>query len=46
MSTENMNKEESWKRLRNMIDDIDVAMMVTGLEKRPINAVPMRHEEN
>lgn len=42
MSTENLNKEESWKRLREMVDDIKVAMMVTGLEKRPINAVPMR----
>ncbi|MDX1602466.1 MAG: pyridoxamine 5'-phosphate oxidase family protein [Salinimicrobium sediminis] len=42
MSTENLNKEESWDRLRDMVDDIKVAMMVTGLEKRPINAVPMR----
>lgn len=42
MSTENLNKEESWKRLRSMVDDIKVAMMVTGLEKRPINAIPMR----
>lgn len=42
MSTENLNKEESWKRLRDMIDDIKVAMMVTGLEKKPINAIPMR----
>lgn len=41
MSTENLNKEESWKKLRSLVDDIKVAMMVTGLEKRPINAVPM-----
>lgn len=42
MSTENLNKEESWKKLRSMVDDIKVAMMVTGLEKTPINAIPMR----
>lgn len=42
MSTENLNKEKSWKRLRSMVDDIKVAMMVTGLEKKPINAIPMR----
>jgi general stress protein 26 len=42
MSTENLNKEESWKKLRELVDDIKVAMMVTGLEKRPINAIPMR----
>lgn len=42
MSTENLNKDESWKKLRSMVDDIKVAMMVTGLEKTPINAIPMR----
>jgi general stress protein 26 len=42
MSTENLNKEESWKKLKDLVDDIKVAMMVTGLEKRPINAIPMR----
>lgn len=42
MSTENLNKEESWEKLRELVDDIKVAMMVTGLEKRPINAIPMR----
>src|SRR6056297_1281804 len=42
MSTENLNKEESWKKLRELVDDIKVAMMVTGLEKKPINAIPMR----
>lgn len=41
MSTENLNKEESWKKLRDLVDDIKVAMMVTGLEKKPINAIPM-----
>lgn len=42
MSTENLNKEESQKKLRKLVDDIKVAMMVTGLEKKPINAIPMR----
>ncbi|WP_029035068.1 pyridoxamine 5'-phosphate oxidase family protein [Salinimicrobium terrae] len=42
MSTENLNKEESWEKLRELVDDIKVAMMVTGLEKKPINAIPMR----
>lgn len=42
MSTENLNKEESWKKLKDLVDDIKVAMMVTGLEKKPINAIPMR----
>ena len=42
MSTENLNKKESQEKLRKMVDDIKVAMMVTGLEKMPINAIPMR----
>lgn len=42
MSTENPNKEESWNKLRELVDDIKVAMMVTGLDKKPINAIPMR----
>ena len=41
MSTENLNKDESWKKLRDLVDDIKVAMMVTGLEKKPISAIPM-----
>lgn len=42
MSTENLNKEKSWEKLKDLVDDIKVAMMVTGLEKKPINAIPMR----
>lgn len=41
MSTENLSKEESIKKLREHIDDTSVAMMLTGLENRPISAVPM-----
>lgn len=42
MSTENLNREESQEKLRKLVDNIKVAMMVTGLEKKPINAIPMR----
>lgn len=41
MSTENLNKEESIKKLREHIDDTSVAMMLTGFDKKPISAVPM-----
>ncbi len=41
MSTENLNKEESLKKLREHIDDTAVAMMITGFDKKPISAVPM-----
>lgn len=42
MSTENLNKEESWKKLRELVDDIKVAMMVTGFDQKPVSAIPMR----
>ncbi|HER40769.1 MAG TPA: general stress protein [Salinimicrobium catena] len=41
MSTENLNKEESIKKLKEHIDDNAVAMMITGFDKKPISAVPM-----
>lgn len=41
MSTEHLNREESRERLKDMVDDITFAIMVTGLDKRPINAIPM-----
>lgn len=41
MSTENLNKEESLKKLKEHIDDTAVAMMITGFDKKPISAVPM-----
>lgn len=41
MSTENLNKEESLKKLKEHIGDTSVAMMLTGFGKKPINAVPM-----
>lgn len=41
MSTENLNKEESLKKLKEHIDDSAVAMMLTGFDTKPISAVPM-----
>jgi general stress protein 26 len=41
MSTENLNKQESIQKLKEHIDDTSVAMMLTGLDKKPIRAVPM-----
>lgn len=41
MSTENLNKEESLKKLKEHIGDASVGMMLTGFDKKPINAVPM-----
>ncbi len=41
MSTENLNKEESLKKIKEHIDDTAVAMMITGFDKKPISAVPM-----
>lgn len=41
MSTENLNREESRKKIRSLVGDIKVAMMITGFDKKPINAIPM-----
>lgn len=41
MSVENLNKEESLKKLKNIAEDVKVAMMVSGFNKKPINAIPM-----
>lgn len=41
MSTENLNKEESRKKLKNLAEDIKFAMMLTGFTKKPVNAIPM-----
>lgn len=41
MSTENLNKDESIKKLKEHIGDTSVAMMLTGFGKKPIDAVPM-----
>lgn len=41
MSTENLNQEKAQDKLKELIDDIGVAMMVTALGKKPLNAIPM-----
>lgn len=41
MSTENLSNTEAREKLKGLVDDIGVAMMVTGLGKIPLNAVPM-----
>lgn len=41
MSTENLSNKEAREKLKGLVDDIGVAMMVTGLGKIPLNAVPM-----
>lgn len=42
MSTEDIDHVEAWKKLRSFIDDIKISMMITGFDKKPISAVPMR----
>lgn len=41
MSTESLNREESRKKIKELVGDIKVAMMITGFDKKPINAIPM-----
>lgn len=45
MSTENLNSAEAREKLKDLVDDIRVAMMVTGLGKIPLNAIPMTTRE-
>lgn len=41
MSTEKLNKEESQKKLKELVEAVKVAMMVTGFNRKPLNAIPM-----
>ncbi|MDC6351952.1 pyridoxamine 5'-phosphate oxidase family protein [Zeaxanthinibacter sp. PT1] len=41
MSQENLYNEEARKKLKDMVDDIDFAMMETGLGQRPTHIIPM-----
>ena len=41
MSTEKLNKEESRKKLKQLVEDIKIGMMITGFNRKPISAVPM-----
>lgn len=41
MSTEAFNKQEAKNKLKELVEDIKVAMMVTDLGKKPLSAIPM-----
>lgn len=41
MSTENLTSHEALDKMKEMVDDIKFAMMLTNLQKQPISAVPM-----
>lgn len=41
MSTEQLHTKEARDKLKDLVNDIRVAMMVTGLGKVPLNAIPM-----
>ncbi|HET8753257.1 MAG TPA: pyridoxamine 5'-phosphate oxidase family protein [Salinimicrobium sp.] len=41
MSTDNLGKKEAREKLKDLVEDIKVGMMVTALDKRPLSAVPM-----
>ncbi len=41
MSTKNLYNEEAKEKLKNIVEDVTVAMMATDLGKRPISVVPM-----
>ena len=42
MSTENYKTPEAKEKMESLVDDIKIAMMVTGFEDKPLNAIPMR----
>lgn len=41
MSKENLYNDEAIKKVKEMAEDIDFAMMATNLEKTPIHMIPM-----
>lgn len=41
MDSENANRENAKEKLKHLVEDIKVAMMVTGLHKESFSAVPM-----
>lgn len=45
MSTENLSHKEAREKLKDLVEDIRVAMMVTALGKIPLSAVPMTTKE-
>lgn len=45
MSTENLTTDEAKKKLKDMVEDIKVAMFATRLNKQPLSVVPMHTKE-
>ncbi|MGA9326696.1 MAG: pyridoxamine 5'-phosphate oxidase family protein [Salegentibacter sp.] len=41
MSTENLSSKEAREKMTSLVDDIEVAMMVTNIGSKPMNAIPM-----
>lgn len=41
MSTENLFNPEAKEKMTKMVNDIKFTMMATGLEKKPVGAIPM-----
>lgn len=41
MSTEKYDRPEATKKMKSLVEDIKFAMMVTGFEEKPLNAIPM-----
>lgn len=41
MSTDNLSSKEARKKMTSLVDDIEVAMMVTKMGSKPLHAVPM-----
>lgn len=45
MSTKNYTDQEAHEKMRSLVEDIKVAMMVTGFEQKPLDAIPMRSQK-
>ncbi|QNJ98418.1 pyridoxamine 5'-phosphate oxidase family protein [Constantimarinum furrinae] len=41
MATKNLYSEEGKEKIREMAEDIEFAMLITGLDKKPFHIVPM-----
>ncbi|SHJ05627.1 General stress protein 26 [Mesonia phycicola] len=45
MSTQNKYNEEAKKKIKELTEEIETSMMVTALDKTPLNAVPMTQKK-
>lgn len=41
MGTENLKRKEAREKLKDLVDDIKVGMMLTALDQKPLSAIPM-----